>query len=107
MTTTPPTETRARECDCPPWVEKCAHWEDRRAVMACGDDLPACCGPWIKYQVSIVEGEPLPSSTCRDACPWRGWVGRTDYSVVYSGFDRDAAEAAFCEAESLLRGRDA
>jgi len=102
----PETERILRECDCPPWVERCAHFPDGRIL-------------------GLVTAHPLPS-THSDLCAVNGdgftvrFVGvfYCDYcgdetGVFGQNFYRDATtDASYHEAlaafhaaeETLLRG---
>ena len=114
MTSSPPAETRVRECDCPLWVERCAHASDgRRLVLASHDKLAAqhdvACGTqpllrlFSRYVVDI--GHLTNGDYCCGITASIKPLGI--FSASYDGDDYDAAIAAFRRAEEELLAGDA
>jgi hypothetical protein len=96
-----------RECDCPPWVLKCVHWEGRRVLL--GDIELTCISHQIRasarYAVDAHEQRRWfhASCGCMTAETPIGLDSWHPTSITTD--DLDAALAAFHEAEeALLRG---
>ena len=88
---------RASECDCPPQVEQCIHFNGAILALASNDRIPQ---HWMKtYHTGFIQG--LSGESCPCGC------GLALYSGIrlYGGPDHDAARAAFdAAAERLRRG---
>ena len=90
-----PAPAAGRECDCPAYVERCAHLGTTRLILARIEGAPA----HLPYSVGVASGPP--SRDCGCGCGRKVWA----VASTHSGYDYDAALAAFFEAEArLLQG---
>lgn len=93
-----------RECDCPPWVIRCAHLPSGELLILaapsgpCKSSLRAPLPVNGKFSVATID----PYEGCDDGC---GLLLAYPEYVYVRGVSLDAALAAFYEAEeALLRG---
>lgn len=84
-----------RECDCPEWVERCAHFMDQYLIIHPGTNgyFAVCGGDVVSFREKRTRpGVQIGAHT-------------DDFIRFYGGYNHDAALAAFHDAEqSLLRG---
>lgn len=101
MTTADMIEARALRdgCDCPPQVERCAHFTELTLKLSRADRLPAVHVGAV-WPFSVTTSRGAPDSFCDCGCGWRGW--RLPVELSYVGSFHDAALAAFHEAEAKL-----
>ena len=81
-----------RECDCPAWVIRCAHWGGRKLWLVGPQEQ--CCGAGDDYDYAVISAETV------GPCPVRGTPqAHVNLSArYYVGDDLSAAEDAFYAA---------
>lgn len=98
----------ARECDCPPYVTRCVHYQGRMILLGDGaltmhsKHLPI--SSWIKQRYSVaVSKDSAPTSSCLDCgeSTFKGVEGQR-YSVHAT--EADALASFQAAEEQLLRG---
>lgn len=109
-----PHTAHGRECGCPEWVVRCAHFGGRMAVLASASRTDRCLNPGPTTQFAVgIQADDQPLYPCWCGCGemyWNppasvssdptGWGKRRHPD--YAGNDLAAAEAAFYEAEARL-----
>ena len=83
-----------RECDCPEFVIRCAHWDGRKLWLVVPEDEPCCVGEGLVGKYAVVD------AGLAFACPVSGAPARHILSHLqyYAGDDLIAAEGAFYAA---------
>ena len=97
-----PGDTSPKECDCPPWVLRCVHFDGDGIVLTSAhgtdhDNHSTTSSRGVKHSVYLMS-QWVNCIFCGDLCAPFG-------VPVYSGPDYAAALAAFHEAETALLGR--
>ena len=95
---------RTRECDCPPHIEQCVHFDDKILTLGSRGRLP----PLVQqrhlttlFGVGLQRQLTTQITECECDC---GWSGRVPIdAVIYAADDCDAARAAFEAAADRLR----
>lgn len=85
----------ARECSCPPQVERCAHFDNGFVALSTGHRCWRLCGG-AKFGVFF--------STETGPCPVCGCAAFDAFEALCLTDDYDAALAAFRDAEARLLG---
>ena len=103
-----PPDRILRECDCPPWVVRCVHIEDRILVMT--DNSVAvpgcvCANGSLTPDFGVMQAKG-PPQMCPNVAACNAW-GFHSFNVDFAraGLARVEADAVFGEAESILLGR--
>ena len=94
---TPFGAVRMRECDCPDWVIRCAHWDGRKLWLVTAAPEGQCCEPG---EGVVVKKYAVVDAAETGPCPFTGAPMRHVYASgrYYAGDDLSAAEAAFYAA---------
>lgn len=95
------TETRARECGCPPWATQCVHWEEQTLFLADVREHQQLHGHAVGVPRFAVGIGTLVDCTCG-----KGDNIRITHSDVGRYDTLDAARAEFRRREAELLGRE-
>lgn len=95
-----------RECSCPEWVLKCAHWDGQLLIIA--DYVQPCrhicsrSAPQLpRYRTGLLVGfRPCEVKDCPEV------MGEGDEAWSIQTDDLPAAEAEFSRREALMLGRE-
>jgi hypothetical protein len=101
-----PNDPRAeRECGCPPWVIRCAHWDGQVLVLSDEAGHQTGCGFCDGNTGPQVFQMREPWSTC----PYCAGPAIYPWQVQFASCQDDlpAAEAEFHHREAALLGREA
>ena len=96
-----------RECECPPWVVQCAHWDGQMVCLGKTSPLPQGChrcnaNIGTKYGVITYAGAWGPCTVCGGASLWTDQIRKPGSRHD----DLGSAQDEFRHREAQLLGRE-